>query len=154
VQDFVTDALATPAADDAITFKHDGRDVTFYSPTTGQFAVMLMLSAKVVNQEDKSNVDPQLLSTFIEFFFELMEDDTAKYFRHRLLDRKDSFELDSVGGVSDIFKALFGEWSANRPTRKPSGSQPARRATGKGSSGTSRASASTSSPSRSRNSSR
>lgn len=125
-------------------FKHDGREVTFFEPDAGSLAVMAMIS----NQK----MSVQNMGTFIEFIFNVMDEDTQLYFRQRLMDLDDPFGLDGAGGLMDIFKNLTEEWSG-RPTKKPSDFQPARRSTGSGSTAATRAKAPTSLRSRSRASS-
>lgn len=138
---------------DRLQFMHDGTEVVFFYPGPGQLAALLQLSSQV-RAKGSDNVDPQVLLAYIELFFGLMDAPSQRYFRTRLLDRTDPFELDSEGGVNEILNALIEDWTAGRPTKESRGSQPSRRATGKGSTATTRAKASTSSPSRSRASSR
>lgn len=143
MREFVTAAQRGDTRDDEepITFLHDQREVTFYKPSSGQF--MLMSSLGV------GDMDPRSVGTFIALFMELMEEDTQRYFESRLLDRHDTFDIDSEGGIFDIWEYLAEEWSA-RPTKEPSDYQPPQRATGKRSTAPSRAKAgSTSSRSRS-----
>lgn len=139
------DTLGDVDEEDLITFKHDEKEVSFYQPSAGQLAIMM----NVVNS---SRRDPQIAGSFIQLFFSMMEDETLVYFQSRLMDRKDPFDLDGEGGLFEIFEGLTEEWSA-RPTKQPSDFQPARRATGPKSTGTTRVKASTSSTSRSRASS-
>lgn len=140
------DTLGDVTEEDLITFKHDGNEVTFYQPSAGQLAIM----ANIMNG---AKDDPVLAGNFIQLFFAMMEEeDTLPYFRNRLMDRNDTFDIDGPGGMVDIFKALTEEWSA-RPTKQPSDYQPPRRATGRASTATSPVRASTSSRSRSRASS-
>jgi hypothetical protein len=148
VKEFVTAAKPTAGKVDkssVIETKHDGRDVRFYEPDSGSLAIMAM----VANQK----MTVANMGIFIEFIFNCMDEPTGAYFKQRLMDPDDPFELDGAGGLMDIFKALTEEWSA-RPTKSPSGSQPARRSTGRASTGATRAKGSTSSVSRSRASSR
>jgi len=131
--------------EDVVTFKHDDREVTFYKPTAAQFAI---LSSASVNSSEF-----EAAGTYLALFFEMAEEDTARYFRSRLFDRNDPFDIDSEGGIQDIMMALIEEWSA-RPTKQPSDYQPPRSTTGKSSTATSSAKASTSSSTRRRASSR
>lgn len=131
--------------DSPITFKHDGREVTFYEPSSGQQTLMLSMGRGV--QDGKS------ASTFLAMFFSMMEDDTRQYFEDRLMDRLDGFDLESEGGIFDIFEHLTEEWSA-RPTKQPSDYLPPERSTGKTSTASTRVKGSTSSRSRSRGTSR
>lgn len=128
-----------------IETKHDGHDVVFFEPDSGALAIMMMVSVQKMSVEN--------MGMFIEFIFNCMEDDTARYFQRRLMDPKDPFGFEGEGGLMDIFKALTEEWSA-RPTQQPSSSQPARRVTGNASTAPTRVKASTSSRSRSAASSR
>ena len=127
--------------DDEIAFVHEGAEVLFYQPSTGQLAIMMGMGGRAM--------DVKVAGTFIELFFEMMDDDTQRHFRTRLMDRRDGFDLDSENGIFDIFEALVEEWSGN-PTKKPTDFQPPRRATGRKSTATTRVKASTSSTSRSR----
>lgn len=147
MKEFITaakDTLGEVDEESKITFKHDGRDITFFEPSTGQQAIMLAMGGRTM--------DVKTMGTFIQLFFEMAEDETARYLQGRLLDRNDTFDVIGEGGIFDLFEALQEEWSA-RPTREPSESRASRRATGRASTGTTRAKASTSSTSRSRASS-
>lgn len=147
MQEFVTAARDTFEAEpqSEITFMHDDREVTFFEPASGQLAIMMAFG--------RGKITPMQASTFITLFFSMMDDETKMYFEDRLLDPKDPFDLDTQGGVFDLWEGLTKEWSA-RPTREPSDYQPPQRATGRASTASTRAKASTSSPSRSRASSR
>lgn len=130
---------------DYIDFVHEGTEVRFYQPGTGQLAYMLaMVTGKM---------DVQAAGGFINLMFNMMDAETASYFRERLLDRTDGFELDGENGLLEIFEGLTEEWSA-RPTKEPSDFQPPQQVTGKKSTATTRVRASTSSNSRSRATSR
>jgi hypothetical protein len=147
VKEFVTaakDSLGEVDEDSKITFRHDGREITFFEPSTGQQAIMLSMGGRAM--------DVKAMGTFIQLFFEMADNDTAKYLQGRLLDRNDTFDVQGDGGIFDLFEAITEEWSA-RPTREPSDSPSPRRATGRASTGRTRAKASTSSTSRSRASS-
>lgn len=146
MREFVTaakDTLGEVDEDSIITFKHDGRDVTFFEPSTGQQAIMLTMGRR--------DMDKKQAGQFIALFFEMMDEETERYFEGRLMDRRDTFDLDGEGGIMDIFEGLIEEWSG-KDTKQPSDYQPPRRATGRASTGGTRAKASTSSRSRSRDS--
>lgn len=128
--------------DEIINFIHEGTEVTFYQPGTGQLALMLgMVTGKL---------DAKAAGTFIALLFEMMEDETQNYFRGRLLDRTDGFDLEGDNGLMAIFEYLTEEWSAVNPTKEPSDYQRPRQVTGGKSTATTRAKGSTSSRSRSR----
>jgi hypothetical protein len=144
MKEFVTaakDSLGEVDEESKITFMHDGREITFFEPSTGQQAIMLSMGGR--------NMDLRSLGTFIQLFFEMADNETARHLQSRLLDRDDPFDVSGDGGIFSIFEAITEEWSA-RPTREPSESRSSRRATGRASTASSRAKASTSSPSRSR----
>jgi len=144
MKEFVTaakDSLGEVDEESKITFKHDGRDITFFEPSTGQQAIMLSMGGR--------NMDVRTMGTFIHLFFELADESTAKYLQGRLLDRNDPFDVSGDGGIMELFEAITEEWSA-RPTREASDSPSPRRATGRASTGRTRAKASTSSTSASR----
>lgn len=147
MQEFVTAAQEDfePEEQKEIVFKHDGKEVVFYEPGVGQAAIMMTFGRGGNSHEQTA--------TFITMFFNLMDDATRRYFEDRLMDPKDSFDMDTQGGVFDIWEGLAKEWSA-RPTREPSDYQPPRKPAGRASTASSRAKASTSSASRSRASSR
>lgn len=147
MREFVTaakDTIGEVDEDDAIVFKHDNREITFFQPSSGQQAMMLSMGGR--------EMDLKAAGVFIQLFFEMADDDTQRYLQTRLMDRKDTFDLNSDGGIFDLWEALTEEWSA-RPTKEPSDFQSPRRATGKASTGSSRVRASTSSRSRSAGSS-
>jgi hypothetical protein len=121
---------------EAITFKHDGREVTFYQPNTSQLAILMMS----VRQDQ---MDANRASAFMTLMFELMDRDTRRYFEDRMMDLEDDFEIDSEGGLMDIYIELIKEWSG-RPTEQPTASPKKRSATGSSSTVRTRARASTS----------
>ena len=133
--------IGTYDEDEAIRFKHDDTECVFFQPSDTQLAIMLSMGRRDMGAREAG--------TFISLFFEMMDSDTQRYFETRMLDREDTFELGSDGGVMDIFEYLAGEWSA-RPTKQPSDYQPPRRATGRASTANTPAKALTSSRSRSR----
>lgn len=147
MREFVTSALEDfrPEEQKEIVFTHDGREVVFYEPGSGQAALMLTFG--------RGSRDHEQVANFLAMFFELMDSETARYFQSRLMNPKDPFDVDTPGGIFDMWEALIEEWSA-RPTREPSDYQPPRKPTGRASTASTRAAASPSSPSRSRASSR
>lgn len=142
MREFTTAAREHQEVDEEslITFMHDGQEVTFYEPDAGQLAIMSTLTS--------TNKTHEVASTIISFFFSVMDEDTSIYFRSRLLDRNDPFELDDEGGVMDIFEYLMEEWSGKASTQ-PQDYRPKQSTPGRSSTGTTRAKASTSSRSRS-----
>jgi len=111
---------------ESITFKHEGTDVTFYKPTSGQGALLFTLNPRNMSRRDVRN--------FLAIFFNMMDEDTQDYFDARLTDPLDPFSnLDSPNGIFDIFTELSKEWSGGKATKQPSDYQRSRRATGPGS---------------------
>lgn len=133
--------------EDYLTLKHDGREVTFIKPSTGQLSLMLTMGSQELTLEQLGN--------FISLFLAVCDDDTRRYYTGRLLDRNDPFSeafLDE-GGIFQIWEHIVKEWSA-RPIKKPSDYARPQRSTGrKSTAGTTRAPARVSSGSRSRGSS-
>ena len=147
MKEFITaaaDTLGEVNEEDIITFLHDEREVTFYVPSTGQQAIMLSMARR--------DMDTKAAGTFISLFFEMMDDETQRYFQTRLMDRLDTFDLDTEGGIFDIFDYLKEQWSG-KAKKRPSDFQKSQSTTGPASTGRTRARASTSSRTRSRASS-
>jgi hypothetical protein len=148
MKEFVTaakDGIERRVEEKPISFLHDDTEVTFYEPSPGQAVLLLGMNPRTMDMRDAR--------TFLALFFNLMDDDTRDYFEDRLMDRTDPFELDSEGGIADIFEYLSEEWSG-KATKQPSDFQQSQSATGRASTASTRAKASTSSRSRSRASSR
>ena len=144
MKEFITaaaDDLGEVNEDDIIQFKHDGREVTFYVPSTGQQAIMLSMARR--------DMDVKAAGTFISLFFEMMDDETQRYFQTRLMDREDKgFDLDTEGGIFDLFDYLKEQWSG-KAKKQPRDYQKSQSTTGRASTGRTRARASTSSRTRS-----
>lgn len=130
---------------DYIEFQHDGNTVRFFEPSAGQLAIM-------ANARPRKGSEEKVVGQFISLFFSLMDDDTQDYFNDILMDRVHPFDIDSEGGVMDIFEWLMEEWSGKR-SKQPSDYQKSQRAPGRASTGSTRAKGSTSSTTRSRASS-
>lgn len=125
VKQFTTAAKAAEHDPEAvlgapITIEMDGREVTFQGATQGQLAVLF------AGASDTTSKTQNIAST-INFFFSLVEDeDDVRYFKVRLLDRKDAFDADDV---ADIVMHLVEEWTAN-PTKQPSDFMPSQKSDG------------------------
>jgi len=98
----------------------DGREVIFLPPTTGQWAVTMAGGSDTSSPAD-------MVATQINFFFSMLEADDVSYFKHRLFDREDPFDVDNI---AEIIEHLLEEWSA-RPTKQPSDFLPSQRSAGK-----------------------
>jgi hypothetical protein len=148
VKEFITaarDDLGEVDEDDVIEFKHDGREVRFFVPSTGQQAIMLSMGGR--------DMDAKAAGTFIALFFEMADHDTQRYLQTRLMDRDDKgFDLDTEGGVFDLFEYISEQWSG-KAKKQPSDYQKPQSTTGRALTASTRVKASTSSRSRSRASS-
>lgn len=146
MKEFTTAVRSEEDAEDdvSLSFLHDGREVHFYEPSAGQLAIMSTLSS---NSKDREGI-----RTLISFFFSVMDEETRDYFYDRLMDRNDSFDIDTDGGVLDLFEYMMEEWSG-KATKQPSDYRQPRSRTGTSSTAKSQAKGSTSSRSRSRASS-
>lgn len=143
MKEFVTAAKnsKTPARneDDALVFLHNGTEVKFYKPNDAQQAMMLAMGGR--------SMSLKAAGTFIHLFIELGDHDTQKYFQDLMLDAESGFDLKGEGGLFDLWEYIVEEWSG-KASKQPSDYQPPRRTTGRASTGSSRAKASTSSRSR------
>lgn len=143
MKEFVTAAKGRATErneDDAITFLHNGTEVKFYRPNDAQQAMMLAMGGR--------SMSLKAAGTFIHLFIELGDDDTQRYFQDIMLDATSGFDLKEEGGLFDIWEYLTEQWSG-KASKQPSDYQPPRRKTGRSSTGSTRAKASTSSASRS-----
>lgn len=146
MKEFLTaaaDDIGEVDEEDVIVFKHDGREVTFFVPSTGQQAIMLAMGRR-------GDMDPRAAGTFISLFFEMADEDTQRYFESRLMDRNDkAFDLDTEGGMFDVFDYISSQWSPKAP-KQPADYQKSQSTTGSESKAPTRARASSSSRTRSR----
>lgn len=149
MKEFITAAsedIGEVNEEDAIVFMHDGREVTFFVPSVGQQAIMLSMGRR-------GDMDPRAAGTFISLFFEMADDETQRYLETRLMDRNDKgFDLDTEGGVFDIFDYISSQWSPKAP-KQPADYAKSQSTTGTASKARTRARASSSSTTRSRASS-
>lgn len=104
-----------------VRMMHDDTEIVFNRPRSGQLAMMMAMGGRKMNMEAAGG--------FIALFIELADKPTQRYFQTRLTDADDTFDLESEGGIFDLWEALTEEWSA-RPTKQPQDFQPPRRATG------------------------
>lgn len=146
MKEFITAALEDDVEEETIVFMHDGREVTFYVPSTGQQAIMLAMGRR-------EKMDVRAAGTFISLFFEMASPETQRYLETRLMDREDKkFDMDTEGGVFDLFDYISSQWSP-KVSKRPADYQKSQSTTGTASRARTRARASTSSTTRSRASS-
>lgn len=146
MREFTTAALKEgenlQAERDSINFMHDGREVTFYEPSSAQMAMMSTVRAS-------RDIGMREIQTLMGFFFGMMDEETSEYFQDRMLDPLDPLSnIEAEGGMIDILDYLTEEWSG-KASKQPSDYQQSRKATGQSSTASTRAKASTSSRSRS-----
>jgi hypothetical protein len=149
MKDYTKSADAADGIDnDAITFKHWGKEVTFHKPSEGQEMLMLSMGGADMKRE--------AVGTFIQIFLGLADDDSRQYFLGLMADRKSGFRIgngpgeEGEGTLIDIWRDLMEEWSG-KDSKKPSASRASRSGTGASSTARSPRRASTSSKSRSTN---
>lgn len=123
---------------ESMQFKHDDTVVTCYRPSESQVGLLVAVQSGGVATDD------EYVATIIDFFQAQFDEDSARYFKRRLLDGKDDFELEDM---NDILTWMLEEW-AQRPTKPSSDSTLSPQSSGDGSTETSNSEASSSSSSR------
>lgn len=111
MKEFVTALQQSEEEQDSITFKIDKREIKAYRPTAAQYAIAMSALGRRNNTGQK-------LAAIIDFFVEVLDEESQIYVENRLLDRTDPFGLDDVDA---ILEWMIEEWSA-RPTEQPSDS--------------------------------
>jgi hypothetical protein len=89
-----------------------GRLCKAYRPGDGQIAVLMATT------QARHLSEGEMIAGIINFFVEILDEETHQYIVSRLLDRRDPFGIDQVQG---IIRWLMEEWSG-RPTQSSSGS--------------------------------
>ena len=92
-----------------LQFEVDGISFTAYPPTSAQFALFMASQASNRTMADQ-------LAAVIDFFDGMLEEESQRLFRDRLLDRDDPFDFVMV---QDIMEWLIEEWSANPTQSQP-----------------------------------
>lgn len=98
----------------------DGRAVTLLPPTAGQLGLALTGNSDMAST-------PENIASSINLFFGILEDHDAKFFRRRLFDRADPFDIDQIAAILEY---AMEEWYG-RPTKQPSDFLPSQHSTGK-----------------------
>lgn len=117
------DAEKRIAARPKVETTHDGNPVVFLRPDDTQIAMMATVWAGFTGETEG-------MAHFLALFFECCDENTKRYFRHRLFDTSDPFDFYSEGGIMDLLGALLEEWTA-RPTKRPSDFTPPQDGTGR-----------------------
>ena len=133
-----TSAARQEEPDAPLEFTLDDEKYQIFPPKDGQLA--LVMASMSDYAEDGEGV-----STFINTFFALLEEDTKHALRRRLMDREDTF------GVEQMMEILMWsvEEAAARPTKSSSASTASRATSGGRSTGGARRTGATRSGSRS-----
>lgn len=113
-------AVTDTDTDDGMEFAVDGEVLHCYRPSDGQLAVLM---ASVSRSQSTANQ----IAGIINFFVEVLDDDSHAYLVGRLLDRRDPFGLQEVQAIMEW---MIEEWTG-RPTSSPSASTPSRRSGGR-----------------------
>lgn len=115
MKEFITRAIEVDeenAGEETVyEFSVDGVMCTASQPTPGQLGVFTAMISDVNGWQTQA-------AGIINFFFGLLDAESKSYLAQRLLDRKDSFEIDDV---RDIMFYLMEQWTGN-PTEGPSDS--------------------------------
>lgn len=106
MREFTTAAKAVEDPTGAVKFILDGRELTAYPPTDGQLAIFMASMGRHTGDNTK-------VAGAIDFFLEVLDDDSHAYMAERMLDRRRPFDLDLV---IEIMRYLVEEWSG-RPTQ-------------------------------------
>lgn len=110
IKEFTTAVREAEAdAPGLMTFTIDGRELTCYHPGDGQIAVLMASVGRHASFH-------QQVAGIINFFVEVMDEDSHAYVVGRLLDREDQFGLTEV---TSVMEWMIEEWTGN-PTQKPS----------------------------------
>ena len=110
MKEFKTALRAADKPDEeSLTFKVDGHELVCFMPTPAQFAYAM---SSVGRRRDTG----EKLAGIIDFFVEVLDEESQQYIENRLLDRKDPFGLEEV---SAIMEWMVEEWTG-RPTEPPS----------------------------------
>jgi hypothetical protein len=116
----VREAPESPIGGDPLVFTVDGDEWTAYPPTGGQLALVMASMAEQADPADS-------IAGILNFLTSVLDEQSAKDYRRRLMDRDDPFDIEDV---ERIVEWLMEEWSA-RPTKQPSDFQQSRRRSGR-----------------------
>jgi len=133
-----TSAARQEEPDAPLPFTLDDENYVIFPPKDGQLALIM------AGMSDTAD-DGEGVSTFINTFFALLDEDSGHALKRRLMDREDSF------GVEKMMEILMWtvEEAAARPTKSSSASTASRTTSGQRSTGGARRTGSTRSGSRS-----
>jgi hypothetical protein len=113
MREFVTaveDAF-DPDKDQGSRILLDGRELTVYKPTDGQYMIYIAETGRHASGE-------QQIAAAVNFFMGMFDEEDQSYLAGRLLDRNDPFGMKKI---EEIVSAVVEDW-AGRPTQPSSGS--------------------------------
>lgn len=120
VSEAVQEANGTPAEEQFVEFKVDGRVLRAYPPTPGQMTFMMAAMGR-------GQTDDQRFASIINVMLSALRDSDRDYLEGRLLTRgKDALAMSTV---ESIFEHLIEEWFG-RPTQPQSDSAPSQPSAG------------------------
>jgi hypothetical protein len=122
---------ATEDAEAPLEFAIDGQVLYAHKPTDGQIAMTMAALGRHTSNQTK-------IAGIIDFFVEILDEDSHQYIVERLLSRNDPLGLEQV---EEILDWLVEEWTG-RPTQQPSVSTRSRQSGGQKSKATTRRSTS------------
>jgi hypothetical protein len=112
IKEFVTALRAAEEPDEEhVEFTIDGHVLKCYRPSPAQLAYAMSAVGRRRETSEK-------VAGIIDFFVEVLDEESQAYVENRLLNRKDPFGLDEV---EQVLEWMVEEWTA-RPTEPPSGS--------------------------------
>lgn len=104
----------------SLKFMVDGEEYTCYRPSDGQMVLIMAAMSGYYSSTGEA------AATMVNFFVELLDDDSKHRVTRRLMDRTDPFGLDAL---TELLEWVVETWS-NTPTSGPSGSTSSPESTG------------------------
>lgn len=110
MKEFITAAEQSDADEEQpLEFSIDGQVLRAFRPTEGQIAMTMVTLGRHTSEQKK-------IAGIIDFFVEILDEDSYQYVVDRLLSRTDPIGLTQV---SEILSWMVEEWTG-RPTQPPS----------------------------------
>jgi len=119
VKEFITavvEAHDPEEAEDGWSIKLDDREMKFYKPTDGQFAIYMATTGKFAS-------DQQRMAAMIDMFVNVFDKEDQVYIIERMLNREDPLPMETV---QEMIEYMVEEWTG-RPTQPSSVSTPSRK---------------------------
>jgi hypothetical protein len=107
IKEFTTALKAVTEDEEApMVFSIDGRELHAYKPTYGQLAMLMSAVGRHTSIQTR-------VAGCIDFFVNVMDDDSANYVTERLLSRTEPLGIEQV---EEVMEWMVEEWTG-RPTR-------------------------------------